>query len=69
MSVSNHTAAVPLVLVADDDQGIRTLIAKVLHELGVGVLLAGDGVTAVHLTLVHRAKLCCAILRSAHAHD
>jgi CheY-like chemotaxis protein len=52
----------PLMLVADDDASIRSLIVRVLRQIGVSALVASDGATAVQLVLEHRATLCCAIL-------
>jgi CheY-like chemotaxis protein len=48
--------------VAEDDDSVRSLIVKVLQQLGMGVLVADDGLAAVRLVLEHRALLSCAIL-------
>lgn len=57
-----RTSVAPLVLVADNDPGIRTLIVEVLRKLRVGMLVVGDGRAAVRLVQEHRAKLCYAVL-------
>lgn len=49
-------------LVADDDEGICSLVVEMLRELGVCALTAGNGAEAVQLVVQHRAMLCRAIL-------
>jgi CheY-like chemotaxis protein len=57
-----YAGSQPLVLVADDDEGVRLLIVAVLRELSVRALVAGNGAVAVQLASEHRAALRCAIL-------
>jgi CheY-like chemotaxis protein len=49
--------ATSLVVVADDDAGIRQLVALHLQRLGCDVLEAGDGVEALRLALEHEPDL------------
>jgi signal transduction histidine kinase/DNA-binding response OmpR family regulator len=52
----------PLVLVADDDAGIRHLVATVLHQMGLSTWLAMDGAAAVQMVAERVSELCCVIL-------
>jgi len=47
-------AATPLVLVADDDEDILSLVAYVLEAAGYGVVAAHDGEEALQLALDRR---------------
>jgi two-component system, OmpR family, response regulator ResD len=47
----------PLVLVADDDAGVRELIALHLDTLGCEVLEAEDGTQAIRLAIEHEPDL------------
>jgi DNA-binding response OmpR family regulator len=49
--------ATRLVVVADDDAGIRQLVALHLQRLGCDVLEAGDGAEALRLALEHEPDL------------
>jgi CheY-like chemotaxis protein len=51
------------ILVADDDHGVRRLLAKVLEAAGYTVLLAGDGVEACELVRDLRPHLIILDLR------
>lgn len=46
-----------VVLVADDEPGIRHFVQKLLDRAGFAVLLASDGVEAVELFRSHRAEI------------
>lgn len=50
--------ALPLVLVADDDQHILELVELALEQDGYSVLTATDGADAVRLAREHRPRLC-----------
>jgi two-component system, cell cycle sensor histidine kinase and response regulator CckA len=56
------TAERPLVLLADDDEDIRTMVAEVLKLAGYEVLLASDGVTAVEVFRTNQANVAVAVL-------
>ena len=47
----------PTVLVADDDEDIRTLVAFRLERAGYDVLKAGDGEEALRMAVEHRPAL------------
>jgi CheY-like chemotaxis protein len=51
-----------LVLVADDDAGIRFIVALVIQQLGLDTLVVGDGAAAVRATAERVEELCCIIL-------
>ncbi len=61
-TLTESAAQRPLVLVADDDESICSLIVEVLGQIGVGALVANNGAVAVQLVVEHGAALCCAIL-------
>ena len=44
----------PLLLIVDDEPGIRRMAAKAAARLGFGVIEAGDGVEGKHLALSYR---------------
>jgi two-component system response regulator ResD len=52
-----HVTARPLVIVADDDAGVRALVALHLGRLGCDVLEAGHGEEAIQLALEHDPDL------------
>jgi CheY-like chemotaxis protein len=52
----------PLVLLADDDEDIRTMVAEILNLAGYEVLLACDGVAAVEVFRTNAAKVAVAVL-------
>jgi CheY-like chemotaxis protein len=45
---------VPVILVADDDEGVRTVIRRTLEEAGYAVLEAVDGLEALSLARQHQ---------------
>jgi len=47
----------PLLLVVDDEPGIRRMAAKAAARLGFSVIEAGDGVEARHLARSHRPEV------------
>ena len=47
----------PLVLIADDDEDIRALVAFRLERAGYDVVTAGDGEQALRLALEHAPQL------------
>jgi DNA-binding response OmpR family regulator len=51
MSTAADTNPRPLILVADDDEDIRALVAFRLERAGFDVVTAGDGEHALRLTL------------------
>ena len=51
-----------LVLVADDEPAIQTLIERVLIELDLVPVLVGDGAAAIAAVETHHRELVCAIL-------
>jgi two-component system, cell cycle sensor histidine kinase and response regulator CckA len=51
-----------LVLVADDEEAIQLLVARVVHQLGFVVLRVDDGAAAVAAVQAHREHLACVIL-------
>jgi two-component system, cell cycle sensor histidine kinase and response regulator CckA len=55
-------AAMPLVLVADDEEGVREVIGRILRRAGYRVLLAEDGARAVELFAQHAAEIACVLL-------
>ena len=50
------------VLVADDEEAIRFLVAEVITRLGLVALSANDGAAAIQTATTHRAELVCAVL-------
>jgi CheY-like chemotaxis protein len=50
------------VLVADDEEVIRFLVARVITQLGLAALCVGDGAAAIQTAATHRAELVCAVL-------
>jgi two-component system response regulator ResD len=52
-----HVTARPLVIVVDDDAGVRALVALHLGRLGCDVLEAGNGDEAIQLALEHDPDL------------
>lgn len=50
-----------LVLVVDDDTGVRTLVSRSLKSIGFESIEAADGLEAVELFTQHRDDLCCVI--------
>ncbi len=50
-----------LILVVDDDVGVRTIVARSLRSLGYEVLEAGDGVEAVELFKMQQERLSCVL--------
>lgn len=57
MAETAGVSAAPLVLVADDDAGIRNLVCEVLAEGGFRTMPAEDGEEAVRLALRHQPAL------------
>ena len=57
MTAGGNGAAAPLVLVADDDLDIVTLVALRLKKAGFGVVTASDGEQALRVVLEHRPDL------------
>jgi PAS domain S-box-containing protein len=51
-----------LVLLADDEELVRTIAGRVLERLGFEVLTAADGEAAVALFTAHQARVRCTIL-------
>jgi CheY-like chemotaxis protein len=51
-----------LVLVADDEAGLRQVVARVLAAFGLIPLLADDGAAAIAAVEAHRSELCGVIL-------
>jgi len=51
-----------LILLADDEQGVRDVMAKVLALLGYKVLQAGDGLEALELFKAHQQDIALALL-------
>jgi DNA-binding response OmpR family regulator len=51
MTAAAETGRRPLILVADDDEDIRALVAFRLERAGFDVVTAGDGEHALRLTL------------------
>ena len=51
-----------LVLVADDNDGVRNLVGTVVKRLNLTPLSVADGAEAVRVALQHREKLCGIIL-------
>ncbi|MCM3876959.1 MAG: response regulator [Thermoanaerobaculia bacterium] len=47
----------PLILIVDDEAGIRRMAAKAAARLGFGVIEAGDGVEGRHLARSHRPEV------------
>jgi len=54
------------ILVADDDKGIREVLAKILKKEGFQVLLAEDGRKALDLFRTHGAQIILADLKMPH---
>lgn len=52
-SVTNRPP-VPAILVAEDDEGVRTVIRRTLEEAGYEVLAAADGLEALALARQHQ---------------
>jgi two-component system cell cycle sensor histidine kinase/response regulator CckA len=50
------------ILVVDDEDAIRQLIANVFERLGFTTVTAPDGPTAITLAQTHSADLICAVL-------
>lgn len=50
-------AEVPLILIVDDNEGIRSLFGELCKEAGYKILTAGDGKAAVKLAADHEADL------------
>lgn len=57
MAETAGVSAAPLVLVADDEAGIRNLVCEVLAEAGFRTMPAEDGEEAVRLALRHQPAL------------
>jgi DNA-binding response OmpR family regulator len=53
----NGTSAAPVVLVADDDPDILTLVSLRLKKAGYGVVTAADGEEALQAVREHRPEL------------
>src|SRR5215216_4485928 len=51
-----------LVLVADDEPAIQSLVARVMRQLGLVALPVGNGAAAIAAVEAHRDDLACAIL-------
>jgi CheY-like chemotaxis protein len=51
-----------LVLVADDEAAIQSLVARVITQLGLDALSVGDGSAAITAVVARRADLACAVL-------
>jgi CheY-like chemotaxis protein len=51
-----------LVLVADDEAAIYGLVARVMRQLGFGVLPVGDGAAVIAVVEANRGDLACALL-------
>ncbi len=50
------------VLVVDDEEGVREVLAGLLRHFGFDVLVAADGRTAVDTFREHAADICCVLL-------
>jgi DNA-binding response OmpR family regulator len=53
----NGASAAPVVLVADDDPDILSLVSLRLKKAGFGVVTAADGEEALRVVLEHRPEL------------
>ncbi len=53
----NAADPAPIILIADDDEGIRSILVELLTDEGYDVLIAADGQEALDLGLSHRADL------------
>lgn len=51
-----------MVLVADDEKAIQSIVARVVTQLGLVALPVSDGAAAIITAAAHRANLACAIL-------
>lgn len=51
-----------LIVVADDEEPIQFLVARVSRKLGFVVLPVGDGAAAIAAVKAHRVELACVIL-------
>ena len=54
---AEETAGLPLILVVDDDPGIRGLLAQLLEDAGYRIVTAADGREALELARRHRPDL------------
>jgi DNA-binding response OmpR family regulator len=59
----NGTSGAPVVLVADDDPDILTLVSLRLRKAGYGVVTAADGEEALQAVLEHRPELAIVDMR------
>src|SRR5262245_3770718 len=57
MSTSSQPSVAPLVLVAEDDEDIRSLVCALLESDGMRSLAAPDGITALELAREHGPDL------------
>ncbi len=62
IAAQDHERPPPFVLVADDDESLRSLIVEVLKHVGLGALVASDGAEAVAIAAKHKDALLGAIL-------
>ena len=60
-SLHNHSA-VTLVLVVDDEPGVRKVISRMLEGAGMQVLQAANGMEAIDLFRAHGAEIGCVVL-------
>ena len=54
---SAPSPAMPVILVVDDDRGVREVAARVLERAGYRVLQAGEGIEALQLARAHTGPL------------
>jgi DNA-binding response OmpR family regulator len=47
----------PTILVAEDDEGVRSLVHEFLSSLGYRLLVAGDGTSALRLASSHSGRI------------
>jgi CheY-like chemotaxis protein len=50
------------VLIVDDEEGIRTMVARVLEQAGYRILTAADGRAAVEIFRANAAQIVCVLL-------
>ena len=54
---SAPSPAMPVILVVDDDRGVREVAARVLERAGYRVLQAGEGIEALQVARAHTGPL------------
>jgi two-component system, cell cycle sensor histidine kinase and response regulator CckA len=50
------------VLIIDDEEGIRTVVSRMVHRLGYQTITAIDGATGMEVFRERRSELCCVLL-------